>query len=265
MRIGVFDSGVGGLLIARSIREAMPEYDYVYLGDTKRVPYGNRSDSAIHQFTKQAVNYLFKKERCDLIVVACNTASARAISKIQKETSYLPFQKKPKVLGVLVPAAEVASEHKKIGVLATLGTVTSRAFIHEIKKLNKKARILQNPAPMLVPLAEAGETKLALPFLKKYLEPFRKKGVEAVVLGCTHYPVFKKEIKKIMGPNVKVISQDEFVPEKLKDYLARHPEMEKKISRGGTMSIILTDKTQNIETLTRDWLGEEVKPKLVSI
>jgi len=265
MRIGIFDSGVGGLIIAQAIRELMPEYDYVYLGDTKRVPYGNRSHEAVYQFTKEAVNYLSRKKSCALIVVACNTASARAVARIQKEMAKMPEGKHTKVLGVLVPACEEAALHSRVGVLATVGTVTSRSFVTEIKKLNAKCRVLQNPAPILVPLAEAGESELAKPFLKKYLEPLLKERVEAIVLGCTHYPIFKEEIKNLIPKGMRIISQDEFIPKKLADYLERHGNIKKKLSKSGKVEILLTDKTQNIEDLTRAWFGENLESKIVSL
>ena len=261
MKIGIFDSGLGGLIIAKAIRAKMPEYDYVYLGDTKRVPYGNRSHETVHEFTRECVEYLFEKEKCGLVILACNTASARALRELQKE-----FQKKlpdKKILGVLIPAAEEARKWTRIGVLATAGTVASRAFPNEIKKVNPKAKVFQNPAPMLVPLAEAGETANALPFIKKYLEFFKNKKLEALVLGCTHYPIYRKEIKKLL-PGVKIISQDEVEPKKLKDYLSRHPEIEQKLSKKGTAKILVTDETQAIDTLVKKWFGK-TKPRLISL
>jgi len=258
MKIGIFDSGVGGLIVARAIIKALPQYDYVYLGDTKRVPYGPRSAKIVQDFTREALNYLFEKENCGLVILACNTASARALRKMQKE-----FPDK-KILGVLIPAAEVAAECKKIGVIGTAGTVASNSFSREIKKINKLAKIFQNPAPMLVPLAEAGENKSAPEFIKKYLQPFENKNIEALVLGCTHYPIFKKEIKRQLGKDVKIISQDEIVPKKLKDYLFRHPEIEKKLSKNRKIKILVTDKTETIEKLTRDWFGK-TRPTLISL
>jgi glutamate racemase len=281
MKIGIFDSGLGGLIVTRAIQKAMPEYDYVYLGDTKRVPYGNRSHAAVFEFTKQCVDYLFCKENCAIIIIACNTASARALKKVQEE--YLPknFPNR-KILGVLIPAAEEAAKFKRIGVLATQGTVYSEAFPKEIKKINrakgragKETKTFQNSAPILVPLAEEGEIKNALPFLKKYLQPFADKKLDALVLGCTHYPIFKKEIKKIIttpnpsserrGGNIKIISQDEIIPKKLKNYFKRHPEIEKKLSKRRTSKILLTDVTQNMVKLTRKWFGAKAKPKLISL
>ena len=252
MRIGIFDSGIGGLLVARSIKRHLPEYDYVYLGDTKRVPYGNKSHETVYEFTKEAVDYLFRQENCALVVVACNTASARALRKIQQE--YLPkYFPDRKVLGVLIPAAETAAKYQSVGILATTGTVNSETFPTEIHKLNKQTNVFQNPAPMLVPLIEALETELARPFLAKYLQPFKNRKIEALVLGCTHYPILKSEIKKLIPKDTKIISQDEIVPKSLKAYLVRHPEIEKKLSKKSTVKIFVTDKTPQIEKLVKKW------------
>ncbi|MCE9548889.1 glutamate racemase [Candidatus Nomurabacteria bacterium] len=275
-KIGIFDSGIGGLVVTKAITKALPKYDYVYLGDTQRVPYGPRSAKVVQDFTREAVKYLFEKENCGLIILACNTASARALRKMQKE-----FPSK-KILGVLIPAAEDAAKFKKVGVIGTAGTVASNSFPREIKKINKYVKVFQNPAPMLVPLAEAGERKAAIPFIKQYLAPFlyksrRPKGsgprpnasgkIEALVLGCTHYPIFKREFElalRSLGVGGKIISQDEIIPEKLKDYLKRHPEIEKKLTRNKNVKILVTDKTKTIEKLTRDWFGK-IKPKLISL
>lgn len=298
MKIGIFDSGLGGLIVARAIRKLMPEYDYVYLGDTKRVPYGNRSHDAVYEFTKEGVDYLFRKENCAIIIIACNTASARALRKIQKK--YLPELENAlrrshtilegqdlsgsseyssehipaarKVLGVLIPAAEEAAKYKRVGVIATLGTVVSLAFPKEIQKKNKKVLVFQNPAPMLVPLAEEGEKVLAKEFLKKYLKPLLNKKINALALGCTHYPIFKSEIKKLLPKNarsgesgMKIISQDEIIPRKLKEYLKNHTEISKKLSKNGSAKILVTDRTQTIDKLTHKWFGQNVKPKLIHL
>jgi glutamate racemase len=260
MKIGVFDSGLGGLIVAKAIRAKMPEYDYVYLGDTKRVPYGNRTPEVVYQFTKEAVSYLFEKENCALVILACNTASARALRRIQQD--YKRTNKK--ILGVLIPAAEVASNFSRVGVLGTRGTIASNTFLKEIKKLNRKCQVFQNPAPMLVPLIEEGETLSAIPFIKKYLKPLLKEKIEALVLGCTHYPILKKEFKKLLPKNVGIISQDEIIPKKLKDYLKNHREISQKLSKSGTAKILVTDITQNITKLSQKWFGK-VKPKLVKI
>ncbi len=268
MKIGIFDSGLGGLLVAKAIVKAMPEYDYVYLGDTKRVPYGNRSHEVVFEFTKEGVDYLFRKENCAIVIVACNTASARALRKIQQE--YLPknFPDR-RVLGVLIPAAEECVKFKRIGVLGTSGTVASNTFSREIKKLNRRATIFQNTAPMLVPLAEEGETKNAIPFLKKYLQPFANKKLDALVLGCTHYPIFKKQIKLVLrslgagGKNIKIISQEEIISKKLKNYFERHEEIRNKLFMGKKVKILVTDKTKSVEKLTHKWFNGNIKPKLI--
>lgn len=285
MKIGIFDSGLGGLLVAKAIRKVMPEYDYVYLGDTKRVPYGNRSYETVYEFTKEGIDYLFKKENCAIVILACNTASARALRRLQEEYLAQNFPKR-KILGVLIPSAEEAVNFKRVGVLATQGTVSSHTFINEIHKLNKNIKVFQNPAPMLVTLAEEGENKLAVPFLVKYLKPLLDKKIDALVLGCTHYPIFKNQIKKLIkeytkktearlpfGKNVKIISQDEIIPKKLKEYFSWHKEIEKKLSKkgnahsnsSGQVKILVTDFTQNIEKLSKKWFGKNIKPELVGI
>ena len=275
MKIGVFDSGLGGLIIMKAIKKALPEYDYVYLGDTKRVPYGNRSEEAVYEFTKQGVDYLFNKENCAIVIIACNTASARALRKIQQE--YLPknFPRQGrgepdrKVLGVLIPSAEESAKFNRVGVLGTLGTVLSETFPKEIKKINSKTKVFQNSAQMLVPLAEEGEIKNATPFIKKYLQPLLSKKLGALVLGCTHYPIFKneirKEIAKVSGKKIIVISQDEIIPKKLKDYFTRHPEVENKLSKKRTSKILVTDVTHSVSKLSQKWFGKNIKPELVAI
>lgn len=262
-KIGIFDSGLGGLIVAKAIHKLMPEYDYVYLGDTKRVPYGNRSQETIFEFTRDAVDYLFRTENCAIIVIACNTASARALRKIQKE--YLPknFPGR-RVLGVLIPAAEEAAMFKRVGILATRGTVNSSTFSKEIKKINASTMVFQTPAPVLVPLAEEGENVLAKPFIKKYLKPLLAKKIDALVLGCTHYPIFKQQLKREAGKKVRIISQDEIIPKKLKAYLAQHKEIEKKLSKKRDVKILATDKTQTVNELTKRWFGK-IKTKLVKL
>jgi glutamate racemase len=267
MRIGIFDSGLGGLVITKAIRKMLPQYDYVYLGDTERVPYGLRSQASVLKFTREAVEHLFHKENCVFIIIACNTASARALGKIQKE--YLPkhFPDR-KVLGVLIPLAEECAKYKRVGVLATPGTVASGAFPEEIEKINKHTVVFQNAGPRLVPLAEQGRNDLVYPFIKKYLKVFSGKKINALALGCTHYPIFKKEIKdelKKISPNVKIISQDEIIPRKLKKYLKNHKEIEKKISRNGQIKILATKHTPMLEKLVYEWFGEKIKPKLINL
>jgi glutamate racemase len=255
MKIGVFDSGLGGLIITKAIRKMMPEYDYVHFGDTKRVPYGNKSHEAVYEFTKEAVDYLFRREQCALVLVACNTACARALRPIQQ--TYLPQNfKNRRVLGVQIPTAEVASRYSRVGVLATRGTVASGTWQLEINKLNNKTAVYQSESPMLVPLIEEGELELAKPFIKKYLQKFKNRKLDALVLGCTHYPILKSTIKKALPKNIRVISQDEIIPKKLKKYLENHPGIERKLSKKSSIKIVVTDKTQNMDRLIRKWFGK---------
>ena len=263
MKIGIFDSGLGGLVIAKAVHRLLPAYDYVYLGDTKRVPYGNRSEETVFEFTREGVDYLFRKENCAIIIIACNTASAKALRKLQRE--YLPknFPNR-KILGVLIPAAEECVKFKRVGVLATRGTISSNTFPREIKKINPEIKVFQNSAPMLASLAEEGKDTLAISFIKKYLQVFSNKDLDALVLGCTHYPIFKKEIRKIVGLKVKIISQDEIMPKKFKKYLEKHREITKKLTCNREVKILVTDKTEMVKNLTQKWFGK-VKPKLVKL
>ena len=238
----------------KPIVEALPQYDYIYLGDTKNLPYGEKSHHIVYEYTKEAVDHLFRKENCALVIVACNTASARALRRIQQE--YLPknFSDR-KALGVLIPAAEVTKNYKRIGILATSGTVASNTFPVEIKKVNGKAKVFQNAAPELVPLIEAGKSLFTKPLLLKYLKPLLNKKLDALVLGCTHYPILKKEIRKIADRKIKIISQEEIIPKKLQGYLKRHPEITKKLSRNKRIKILVTKKTPNMSHLVKKWFG----------
>lgn len=251
------------MIVAKAIQQKLSQYDYVYLGDTKRVPYGNRTYAQVYRFTREGIEYLLKKEKCGLVIVACNTASARALRRIQQK--YLP-KKFPgrKVIGVLIPAAEEAAKFSRIGVLATSGTVASKSFFKEIRKINPRAKIFQKAAPELVPLIEEGRTEQAGKFLRAYVKPLLQKKIETLVLGCTHYPIWKAEFKKILPNRVKIISQDDIVPKKLKAYLARHPEISKKLSRKGSAKILVTDVTENVMLLSRKWFGNAA-PKLVRL
>jgi len=280
MKIGVFDSGIGGLFITKAIREMMPEYDYVYLGDTKRVPYGNRSQKTIFEFTREGVDYLFREENCVIVIIACNTISARALKKIQqtyliKNFSHLGQKPDKKVLGVLIPTAEEYVKFNKIGILGTSRTISSRAFPTEIKKIlafqnkningNKNIKVFQNSAPKLVLLAEEGEKILAKKYIIKYLKPFLDKKIDVLVLGCTHYSFYKDEIRKILGNKMTVISQDEIIPKKLKDYFKKHSETREKLSKNKGIKILVTKRTPNIIKLSKKWFGKNVKLKLVKI
>ncbi len=258
MTIGIFDSGLGGLLITKSLIKKLPQYNYIYLGDTKRVPYGNRSPETIYEFLKESVEYLFK-QKCKLIIVACNTASAQALRKIQQE--FLPNNYPDrKVLGVIIPTCEVAvnDKVKNIGVLATNATVNSNAFLIELKKIRSDIKIIQKPAPLLVPFIENDELQLIEPILDKYLKPFKKNKVDTLILGCTHYPLLHNRIKKILGKKVKIISQDKLIPDKLKDYLFIHSEIDKYLAKKNKYQFHLTDLTDTMKKTIKKWFDKEI-------
>jgi len=260
MKIGIFDSGFGGLEILKEAVKKLPSYDFVFLGDTKRAPYGNRSKESIYEFTEQAVKFLFKKD-CLLIILACNTVSADALKKIQ-----LKYRKK-KVLGVIIPASEEAVErtkNKRIGVLATERTVKSKAFPREINKIDKKIKVFQEACPLLAPIIESGEkdSKITEIYLKERLKAF--KDIDVLVLGCTHYGLLENKIKKLTK-NITIISEGKIVAEKLKQYLKRHPEIEKNLSKRSKKEFFSTDITLNFKKLGSQFFGQKINPKKVSL
>lgn len=263
MKIGIFDSGLGGLVTMRGIVKRLPGYDYVYLGDTKRVPYGNRSQETIYEFTEAAVKFLFDRG-CGLVIIACNTASTEALRRIQR--NFLPKAAPGRrVLGVIIPAAEAAAETgaRRIGLIGTIATVHSDAYVREIKKLRPEAKLTQVAAPLLAPMIENGGTGYLEPILKDYLRPLAK--AETLILGCTHYPIAKGLIRRLVGKKVKVICQDEVVPEKLADYLRRRPEIEKKLSRRGSKTFYATDITETLKKLSKNWFGKNIKLELADL
>lgn len=263
MKIGVFDSGLGGLTILRSFVRSMPEFDYIYLGDTARVPYGNRSRDAIYQFVREAVDYLFDQD-CRLVILACNTASAEALRKIQRE--YLPRRYPDRrVLGVIIPTAEeVAGKAvRRVGILATHGTVSAGTYVRELKKIDPHIAVYQQAAPLLVPLIENDAKHFAAPILESYLRPLMRRRVDAIVLGCTHYPMLKREIRAMA--KVPVISQDELIARKLKNYLNRHPEIARTLSKKGTATLFVTDLTDAAQKQTRRWFGKATPLKKIRL
>lgn len=287
--IGVFDSGFGGLTIFKELVKKLPQYNYIYLGDSARAPYGNRSQDLIFEWTQQAVDYLFEpthqtfgsggkpphqtfgsggKQGCQLIILACNTASAEALRKIQQE--YLPLKyPERRVLGVIRPTVEEAikiTKNNKIGVIGTERTVSSEAFIKEIKKLNSSIKVFQQACPLLVPMIEAGghDWEGVDLILKKYLAPLIEKKIDTLILGCTHYPIIKDKIKKITG-QIQLVSQEEIIGPKLFDYLKRHPEIEKKLGKSKKRIFLTTDSTDKFQKLGSQFFGKKISPKIISL
>ena len=234
--IGIFDSGYGGLTILNHIRQHLPQYDYLYLGDNARAPYGTRSFDVIYEYTLQAVKYLHQ-QGCNLIILACNTASAKALRTIQQH-DIIPNELR--VLGVIRPTVEVIPQRtrtKHIGVLATPGTVASESYVIELLKQDPTLIVTQQACPMWVPLIEAGEHLHAGAdyFVEKYLNDLleRDSEIDTIILGCTHYPLIQSKIEaylSLTNRQISVVSQGEIVARSLADYLHRHPEIVKRIS-----------------------------------
>ncbi len=264
MQIGLFDSGLGGLAIGSAIMRRLPGYDYLYLGDTKRVPYGVRSQETVHEFVGQALGFLFEND-CDLVILACNTASAESLRKSQRE--YLPeHYPDRRVLGVIIPTAEEAVRGlngRPVGVIATASTVESGAYCRELHRLQPECKVIQQAAPLLVPLIENDGLRYVDPVLNDYLEPLIKADVGSIVLGCTHYCLLKDLVRGKV--DVPVVSQDEVVPDKLADYLMRHPEIESRLSRKGSLRYCVTDLTPSYERFATSLLGSKVSLDLVKL
>ncbi|MCL4374788.1 glutamate racemase [Patescibacteria group bacterium] len=257
MNIGVFDSGLGGLTIFKALLQQLPQYNYVYLGDNARVPYGNRSAETIYQFTKQALEFLFKHD-CLLIIIACNTSTATTLRRIQ--TELLPQHHPDKhVLGIIKPVVETvaASTARRVGVIATRATVESGSFIRELKKENPAVAVFQNAGPLLVPFIEEGELKgpVLQTVLKRYIDPLLRHGIDHLILGCTHYGLIKPAVQQAIGNKVKVMTEEEVVAQKLRSYLKKHPEVETKLGKTTQRRFFITDYSPRYQNLVRLFLG----------
>jgi glutamate racemase len=252
MKIGIFDSGLGGLIILRELKRQLPKYDYVYLGDTENLPYGEKTQKRIFELTQKGVEYLFKQD-CALVIVACNTASSQALRKIQQE--YLPKSKYSdrKVLGIIRPTVECVPKTGKVGLIGTRRTIDSQAYKKEFIKTGHKISLLMKATPKLATMIESGE--LDEKVLNQYLTPFKKAKVETLVLACTHYGDLKKTVVEIMSDNVRVIAQDDILPKKLKQYLKKHPEVSKKLAHGGKTKLLLTKTNARYQARAKEWFG----------
>ena len=259
--IGVFDSGIGGLTVLRSFLRDLPHYDYLYLGDSARTPYGNKSLDVIYEYARQAVDFLFQRG-CILIILACNTASAKALRKIQQQwlPSHYPDRR---VLGVVIPLAEAGVEVSRlgrIGVIGTRATIESKVYEQELKKLRSDVKVFGLACPLLVPLVEEGwmgkpETNM---ILKKYLRHLKDKKVDTLILGCTHYPFLQKDIERIMGKRCGVVNGPDTVSGKLADYLHRHPEIEKRLSKHREVFYCTTDDPGMFRSFGEKFLGRKI-------
>lgn len=261
--IGIFDSGYGGLTVFREIRAKLPQYDYIYLGDNARAPYGPRDFDTIYHYTLECVRHLFDMG-CQLVILACNTASAKALRSIQQQDLPLIAPNR-RVLGVIRPTTEIVghfTQSKKVGVLATQGTVVSQSYVIEIERFFPAIQVFQQACPMWVPLVENNEHEGpgADYFVQKYLDALlgQSAEIDTVVLGCTHYPLLEKKIRAYLPDSVKLLSQGKIVAEGLADYLERHPEMARVCSLGGGVSYFTTESAADFDVKAAIFLGERV-------
>ncbi|MEE1945454.1 glutamate racemase [Pedobacter sp. KR3-3] len=262
--IGIFDSGYGGLTVFKSIAKQLPQYDYIYLGDNARSPYGDHSFETVYQYTLECVEWLFA-QGCQLVILACNTASAKALRSIQQLD--LP-QKYPgrRVLGVIRPTAEVVGHYSKsgnIGVMGTRGTVNSKSYLMEIGHFFPAVKVYQQSCPMWVPLIENGEHLDAGAdyFVDKYLSQLLAQApdIDCILLACTHYPLLVPKIAQRLEGNVQLLSQGEIVANSLADYLKRHPEMESRLAKNNSRAYYTSGDTQSFDEHASLFLGEEVR------
>ncbi len=268
--IGIFDSGYGGLTILSDIRERLPQYDYLYLGDNARAPYGTRSFDVVYEFTLEAVKELFDRG-CELVILACNTSSAKALRTIQqKDLPHIDPDKR--VLGVLRPTTEIISQFTKsnhIGILATEGTVNSQSYVIEIGKFAPQCEVHQQACPLWVPLIENNEhhTHAGREFISKDVQALLEEcdQIDTILLACTHYPVLKEYIESLVPDHVKVISQGKIVANGIADYLRRHPWMDAKCTKNGTVTFLTTESKEEFDRNASDYFGEKVESMHISL
>ena len=264
--IGIFDSGYGGLTILHGIRQLLPQYDFLYLGDNARAPYGPRSFDVVYEFTRQAVVRLFEMG-CHLVILGCNTASAKALRTIQQND--LPkLDSSRRVLGIIRPTAEVIGQlttSRHVGVLATEGTIKSESYTLEIQKLYPDIVVSGVACPFWVPLVEYNEADSpgAEYFVKKRIDQLMllDPNIDAIILGCTHYPLLMPKIVKYVNPGIRIVPQGEYVAESLKDYFLRHPEMEEKCTKNGMVHYLTTENPDKFKESAQIFLHEDVEVK----
>lgn len=262
--IGVFDSGYGGLTILREIVQTLPQYDYVYLGDNARTPYGTRSFDTVYQYTLECVRHLFDRG-CRLVILACNTASAKALRNIQ-QLDLPTLAPDRRVLGVIRPTTEVIGHYSltgEVGILATRGTVTSESYVVEIEKFFPALQVYQEACPMWVPLVENGEYDRpgADYFVKQHIERLLAKSprIDTILLACTHYPLLIDKIRQYAPAVSTVLSQGKIVANSLADYLERHPELERECSKQGRRTFLTTDSTEDFDRQATVFYGQAVR------
>lgn len=268
--IGVFDSGYGGLTILTQIRRLLPEYDYLYLGDNARTPYGTRSFEVVYEYTSQCVEQLFQMG-CHLVILACNTASAKALKSIQ--VNDIPqLDEHRRVLGIIRPTVEAIgniTQNRHVGILATPGTIKSMSYPMEIYKLYPDIKVSGEACPIWVPLVESGEYQSdgADYFVSKHISHLLDKDpeIDTMVLGCTHYPLLLNKIRKYVPENINIISQGEYVAVSLQDYLKRHTEIDGKCTKGGSCRYLTTESVETFLPAATKFLNESIKAETICI
>lgn len=263
--IGIFDSGFGGLTILKDIRKTLPDYDYLFLGDNARAPYGSRSFDIVYRFTLQAVKYLFS-QGCQLVILACNTASAKALRTIQQND--LPqIDPNRRVLGVIRPTVEQIGNISKtgsVGIFGTPGTIQSESYNIEIGKLHPHFKTSGHACPMWVPLIENKEYNNpgADYFVEKDIKQLlaMDANIDSIILGCTHYPLLISKIEQYTPEHITIVQQGPIVAESLKDYLNRHTEMNQRLSKGGSCKYLTTESAEKFGDLASVFMGESISP-----
>ncbi len=281
--IGIFDSGYGGLTVLKALRKRLPQYNYFYLGDNLRVPYGSRSPETIREFSEEALQFFFKKN-IPLTIFACNTASAVALPYLQEKYLRTPDVTDRKVLGVIIPVAEKAikiTKNKRIAIVGTRATINSKAYEKELHKLDPNIKTLGQACPLLVPLIEEGwhHKPEARSILKKYLAPIKDFAPDTLILGCTHYPIMHDVFEDIMGTRVHVLDSSTIVADSLADYLNRHPEIESQLTKnsnghgapagvslGGIVTFTCTDAPERFSEFAQKFMGgEKITAEIVKL
>jgi glutamate racemase len=261
MKIGIFDSGLGGLFILKNLRNQLRHFDFVYLGDTKNLPYGDKSQGEIYRLTKCALNYLFEQD-CQLVIIACNSASS-VLRKLQKD--WLPKTKysNRRVLGVIRPTIEKALTHKptKIGIIGTRRTIQSKTYSDEILGIKSNVKIISFPTPQFVPMIESGKSDISK--IMGILQPLIDAEINILILACTHYGIIKKQLKLMFDEKVAIISQEDILPQKVYEYLNKHPEISNRLSKRGTVDLYITKKSPRYQTLVKKWFGCNAIAKVV--
>lgn len=268
--IGIFDSGYGGLTVMKEIVRRLPSYDFVYLGDNARAPYGNRSFDTVYRYTLECVKWFFS-QGCPLVILACNTASAKALRTIQ-QNDLAKLNPSNRVLGVIRPTSEIMgnfTSSKSIGILATNGTVQSGSYALEINKFAPEVKVVQEACPMWVPLVENNEYNKAGAdyFVQKNIDNLLAKdgNIDTILLACTHYPLLMEKLQKYVPQNIRILSQGEIVAESLATYLDRHPEMETRCTKNRSRLFYTTDSEEDFNAHAAIFFGEQVKSRHVEL